>query len=79
MAIADRVVARFESITAGEPGVVFEPCESVLLDHGETVDVAVVLFHGLTNCPKQFVEFAEELHADGANVLILRAARHRQR
>lgn len=72
----EEAVARFESITADEPGVVFEPCESVLLDHGETVDVAVVLFHGLTNCPKQFVEFAEELHADGTNVLILRAPRH---
>ena len=72
----DEAVERFEDLTADEPGVVYEPCESVLLDHGERVEVSVVLFHGLTNCPKQFVAFAEELHADGSNVLILRAPRH---
>ncbi len=72
----DEAVDRFESLTADEPGVVFEPCESVLLDHGDATDVAVVLFHGLTNCPEQFVEFGEMLHEDGANVLILRAPRH---
>jgi len=72
----DEAVARFSDLTAREPGVIYEPCESVLLDHGEQVEVAIVLFHGLTNCPKQFVEFAEQLHTDGANVLILRAPRH---
>lgn len=72
----DDAVARFELVTADEPGLVYEPCESVLLDHGERTDVSVVLFHGLTNCPAQFVEFATELHEDGANVLILRAPRH---
>jgi len=72
----DDAVERFVELTADEPGLVYEPCASVLMDHGEQVEVAVVLFHGLTNCPKQFVEFAESLHADGANVLILRAPRH---
>ena len=72
----DEAVARFEDVTADEPGLVYEPCESVLLDHGERTEVSVVLFHGLTNCPKQFVEFATELFEDGANVLILRAPRH---
>lgn len=72
----DEAVERFDALTAGEPDVVYEPCRSRLLDHGERVEMSVVLFHGLTNCPRQFVEFAEELHADGANVLILRAPRH---
>ncbi len=72
----DEAVERFESLTADEPGVVFEPCESVLMDHGERTEVSVVLFHGLTNCPEQFIEFGEMLHDDGANVLILRAPRH---
>ena len=72
----DDAVERFAESTSDEAGLVYEPCESVLMDHGERVEVAVVLFHGLTNCPKQFVDFAETLHADGANVLILRAPRH---
>ena len=72
----DDAVERFAESTSDEADLVYEPCESVLMDHGERVEVAVVLFHGLTNCPKQFVDFAETLHADGANVLILRAPRH---
>jgi carboxylesterase len=72
----DDAVERFAESTSDEADLVYEPCESVLMDHGERVEIAVVLFHGLTNCPKQFVDFAETLHADGANVLILRAPRH---
>lgn len=72
----DDAVALFEATTADEAGRIFEPCESQLMTHGEKVDVAVVLFHGLTNCPKQFVEFGSQLHDSGANVLILRAPGH---
>lgn len=73
----DEAVARFEEIRAGEDvGNVYEPCESVLLDRGERTRTSIVLFHGLTNCPVQFRELGEELHAGGANVLILRAPRH---
>ena len=72
----EEAVARFAEVTAGEPASVFEPCESRLFDHGEATEVVVVLFHGLTNCPEQFVEFGTELFDAGANVLILRAPRH---
>lgn len=72
----DEAVERFAEVTAGEAGEVFEPCASRLLDHGEASDVVVVLFHGLTNCPQQFVDFGTELYDEGANVLILRAPRH---
>ena len=72
----DEARERFEQLTTDEPGMVYEPCESILLDHGERVEVSVVLFHGLTNCPQQYVDFAAALHADGANVVVLRAPRH---
>lgn len=72
----DESIERFDEITADEAGVVWEPCESQLLTHGTRTEVAVVLFHGLTNCPKQFVEFGTELFDEGANVLILRAPDH---
>lgn len=73
----DDAVARFDEIVAAEDDLdIFEPCRSSLLDHGERTARAVVLFHGLTNCPEQFDEFAEELHDTGANVVILRAPRH---
>jgi esterase/lipase len=72
----DEAVSRFETLTANEPDVVFEPCQSRLLDHGERTDVVVVLYHGLTNCPEQYIEFGNELFEAGANVLILRAPGH---
>lgn len=73
----DEAIERFQEVTAGEAELnVFEPCESRLLTHGERTDVAVVLFHGLTNCPRQFVEFGTLLFDAGANVVILRAPEH---
>ncbi|WP_051062725.1 alpha/beta hydrolase [Ilumatobacter nonamiensis] len=70
-------VARFGEVTGDEAELdVFEPCESQLLTHGERTEVAVVLFHGLTNCPRQFVEFGTMLFDAGANVLIMRAPDH---
>ena len=44
-------IDRFETLTADEPGVVYEPCRSRLLDQGERSAAVVVLFHGLTNGP----------------------------
>ncbi len=43
-----------------------------LLDHGERRPLAVVLFHGLTNHPGQYVAFAPLLQARGANVYVPR-------
>jgi esterase/lipase len=68
-------VDRYERISAGEQDVRPE-CRSRLLTGGERAKRVVVLFHGLTNCPRQMVELAERLHADGATVLILRAPDH---
>lgn len=72
----DEAVARFTEVAQAELDDTYEPCRSRLYDHGERTDVVVVLFHGLTNCPRQFVEMAEALHDAGANVLIPRAPGH---
>jgi len=48
-------------------------CRSRLLTEGHRTARVVVLFHGLTNCPRQMLDLAKKLHADGANVLVLRA------
>lgn len=71
----DEAVERFDDLSAAERGVL-DACRSRLLDHGEPTARVVVLFHGLTNCPRQFVELGEQLHERGATVLILRAPRH---
>ena len=46
---------------------------SRLLDHGTKTPRAIVLLHGLTNCPEQFLPLARILHSLGANVIIPRA------
>ena len=35
-----------------------------------------MLFHGLTNCPQQFDDFAKQVHAGGDNVYVPRLPRH---
>lgn len=69
-------VARVETMAASDPDEVYAPCESILLDHGEPTARSIVLFHGLTNCPKQFRAFGEHLYEAGFNVFIPRAPRH---
>jgi alpha-beta hydrolase superfamily lysophospholipase len=66
---------RYERIVATE-GEVRPECRSRLYTSGARTKRVVVLFHGLTNCPRQMVELAERLHADGATVLVLRAPDH---
>ena len=49
---------------------------SILLVHGQRTPHAVVLFHGVTNSPRQFRVFAEQLFDQGANVYIPRLPHH---
>ena len=73
----EQSLERFSEISSQDDSSgVFEPCQSQLLEHGRRTEQVVVLFHGLTNCPKQFVDLGQELFEDGANVLIMRAPRH---
>lgn len=50
-----------------------------LLDCGEQTPLAVVLFHGLTNNPAQYAQFAPLLHARGINVFVPRFPEHGDR
>ncbi len=47
-------------------------CRSRSLTHGAMTDRAIVLLHGMTNCPQQFHTFAQLLFERGYNVLIPR-------
>lgn len=69
-------VERFDALAAKEQHGVYAPCRSRLLTHGSQVAVSVVLFHGWSNCPRQFVELGQQLYDAGANVLILREPHH---
>jgi pimeloyl-ACP methyl ester carboxylesterase len=47
-----------------------------LLLHEDAKPLAVVLLHGLSASPMQFIRFAETLHAHGHNVVVPRLPRH---
>jgi pimeloyl-ACP methyl ester carboxylesterase len=47
-----------------------------LYHHGRPTDHAVLLYHGFTNCPQQFDELAQRLHARGCNVYVPRIPLH---
>jgi alpha-beta hydrolase superfamily lysophospholipase len=66
---ADAVV-RFGAMASAEP---LNPrCHPQLLTHGDRTATAVVLLHGVSSCPRAFVDFAPLLHGRGHNVLPLR-------
>jgi pimeloyl-ACP methyl ester carboxylesterase len=61
---------------ARDDATILPVARTALYDHGRTTDLAVVLFHGFTNCPAQYALFAQQLHARGCNVLVPRLPEH---
>jgi alpha-beta hydrolase superfamily lysophospholipase len=72
----DAARALAAKLLANPPPEVRPECRSTILDHGHRTRDACVLLHGYTNCPMQFREFADQLYARGANVLMLRLPYH---
>jgi carboxylesterase len=50
--------------------------ESIMLLHGRRTPRAIVLFHGLTNSPRQFRQLAATLYDCGDNVFVPRLPQH---
>lgn len=67
----EAAITAFEAISADEAAKpLFPGCESQLLTHGAKAAKVVVYLHGLTNCPLQAEELAEQLFALGYNVYV---------
>ena len=78
MASVDDALAAIEEWQAEERLVseLNPDCASRFINSAERADRVVVLFHGFTNCPAQWSEFAESLAADGWSVVIPRMPGH---
>jgi alpha-beta hydrolase superfamily lysophospholipase len=76
--IADYAAAlnRFQQIQEMEGSDLNPVCHSILLTHGQRTGRALVLFHGYTNCPRQFRDLGHIFYDLGYNVLIPRLPRH---
>ena len=72
----DTALAQFARLQSLDDETINPVCRSQLLTHGHKVEHAIVLVHGITNCPQQFVEFAPLFYRAGYNVLIPRIPRN---
>lgn len=71
----EMALERYAQVQAQEEGdeALLNPvCHSKLLTHGRKVERAIILMHGMTNCPQQYVELAPLFYERGYNVLIPR-------
>ena len=67
---------RFAALAASDDASIAESGRSRLFAGDARAPLAVVLLHGLTNCPQQWVPFAELLAARGSAVVIPRLPGH---
>jgi alpha-beta hydrolase superfamily lysophospholipase len=67
---------RAAAVAARDDASIAPECRTLLLAHGARAARAVVLLHGLTNCPEQFRALGESLYARGANVYVPRLPEH---
>lgn len=73
----DEAISRARAMMALDASVALAPhAGTTLHDHGKKTNDAVVLLHGLTNHPGQYVEFAPMVFEAGANVFIPRFPYH---
>jgi esterase/lipase len=72
----EEALERIARLTARDSLALHEQCGTTALLHGARTPRAVVLIHGITNCPLQFVALGRILHDEGDNVLIPRVPHH---
>ena len=69
-------LSRLERLAAADTLALHAGCETTALLHGARTPRAIVLLHGITNCPLQFLALGRALHELGDNVLIPRIPHH---
>src|SRR3984893_10252308 len=71
----DAAMRLAQAFQRGDSGAV-SGGESIILVHAHRTPRAFVLFHGLTNSPRQFRKLADTLYAGGDNVFVPRLPDH---
>ncbi len=75
----DTAVAVVERQRRADSLIVAPGGDPILLVHGQKTGRAVVLLHGFTNSPRQFLPLAEQLFEAGDNVYVPRMPHHSER
>lgn len=71
-----QAVDRARSLMALDDDTILPVARTSFLDCGKRTPLALVLFHGITNNPAQYAQFAPLAHARGINVLVPRMPDH---
>ena len=72
----EKAVAGIRAERSRDTVSVSPECHSILLDHGQRTARVYLFFHGITNCPMQFMALGQRLYETGANVYIPRLPHH---
>ncbi|HTU83813.1 MAG TPA: alpha/beta fold hydrolase [Candidatus Acidoferrales bacterium] len=72
----EEAVERAAAFAAADDDRILPEARTVLLAGGAKTPLAVVLFHGITNNPAQYSQFAPQLRAQGVNVFVPRMPFH---
>jgi alpha-beta hydrolase superfamily lysophospholipase len=72
----EEAVKRIEHLRADRVSEMNPDCTAQFMTHGQKVQDVIVLVHGYTNCPKEFVRLGEKLYRQGYNVLIAPLPHH---
>jgi len=73
----DLAITQLEQIQADDLAHnIVEECKTQWFTHGQKTEKVIVFFHGLSNCPEQFVPLAQEFFDQGYNVIIPRFPGH---
>jgi len=72
----EEAVARIRKDSERDGTDVSPDCRDILMDHGRRTGRVVLFFHGITNCPAQFLALGTELYRRGVTVYIPRLPHH---
>ena len=67
---------RFAALAARDGAAISVPGRSRLYAHGRRTPLAIVLYHGFTNAPEQWAQFATAMHARGHTLVVPRLPGH---
>jgi esterase/lipase len=72
----EEALQRARAFAALDDDTILPAARTALHEHGHATPLAVVLFHGITNNPAQYAQFAPLLHQRGVNVFVPRMPEH---
>ena len=72
----DQAVERIEALKANRLSEMNPDCVTQLMTHAQKVQKTIVLVHGYTNCPKEFMGLGKQFYELGYNVLIAPLPHH---